>query len=127
MSKRNIVALFAFALVLGFSSFAIAEDGVAVAKASVSWTFFGLAIATGFALGIAALGTGLAMGNAINGAMQGVSRNPEAGGRIFTMLIMGLAFIESIIIYALLIGFMFWMKIPDYEPLMEAIVKSIGA
>ncbi len=124
MSKKSFAALCVFAFILGFASISTADDGVA--KAAGLWTFFGLAIAVGFSLGIAALGTGLAMGNAISHAVEGVARNPEAGGRIFTMLIMGLGFIESIIIYALLIGFLFWLKMPDFGILMDAIIKSFG-
>jgi F-type H+-transporting ATPase subunit c len=124
MSKRNFMTVLVFALVFGFSSLALAEDGTA--QAAGLWSFFGLAIACGFAIGIAAFGTGIGMGNAINGSVQGVARNPEAGGRIFTMLIMGLAFIESLCIYSLLICFMLWLKIPDLEPMMDAIIKTFG-
>ena len=58
---------------------AMADDGGA--KAAGLWTFFGIAIACGFAIGVAALGTGMGMGNAINAALQGVARNPEASGK----------------------------------------------
>ena len=122
MSKRNVVAVSAFTLVSVFSSIAMASDGGASA-ASGLWIYFGIAIACGFAIGIAAFGTGLGMGNAINGAMQGVSRNPEAGGRIFTMLILGLALIESLCIYALVVCFLMVFNIPD----SEAILKLLGA
>jgi len=43
---------------------------------------------------------GFGMGNAINGALQGTARNPEAGGKIMTTMIIGLALIESLCIYA---------------------------
>jgi F-type H+-transporting ATPase subunit c len=124
MSKKNVVGILVFALVLGFSSLALAEDGSS--KDGGLWVFFGIAIAIGFAIGFATLGTGLGMGNAVNGAVQGVARNPEAGGRIFTMLVLGLAFIESLCIYALLICFILLFKIPSLEPMLEAIVKSLG-
>ncbi len=121
MSKRNVVAVSAFTLVSGFSSIAMASDGSALS--SGLWVFFGIAIACGLAIGIAAFGTGLGMGNAINGAMHGVSRNPEAGGRIFTMLVLGLALIESLCIYALVICLLMIFKIPA----LEAIVQALGA
>ena len=44
------------------------------------------------------------MGTAIGGACEGTSRNPEAGGRILTTMIIGLAMIESLTIYALVIA-----------------------
>jgi len=81
--------------------------------------FFGIAVACGFAIGIAALGTGLAMGNAINGALIGTARNPEAGGKIMTTMIIGLALIESLCIYSLFICFMLVGKIPDTDVLVK--------
>lgn len=120
MSKRNVVAISAFILILGISSNSMAQDGAAVSAGL--WIFFGIALGCGFAIGIAALGTGLGMGNAINGALTGVARNPEAGGRIFTMLVLGLALIESLCIYALLVCLLMVFKIPA----LDAIVKAIG-
>ena len=125
MSKRNVVAILTFAAILGFSSIALADDGGA--KAAGLWAFFGIAIAAGIAIGIAALGTGLGMGNAINGALQGVSRNPEAGGRILTMMIVGLGLIESLAIYAFLISILLVNKIPGMDEMLEAIVRGFGA
>ncbi|MBI2438182.1 MAG: F0F1 ATP synthase subunit C [Lentisphaerae bacterium] len=57
----------------------------------------------GFGMALATLCTGLAQGMAVNGAMQGISRQPEASGTIGTNLIIGLAFIESLAIYALVV------------------------
>lgn len=61
------------------------------------------------AIGLAAFGTGLGQGNAIGKAMEAIGRNPEASGTIRQVLILGLAFIESLAIYALVISFMLWM------------------
>ena len=125
MIKRKVVTISALILVLGFASLAMADDGGA--KAAGLWTFFGIAIACGFAIGVAALGTGMGMGNAINAALQGVARNPEASGKIMTLMIIGLALIESLCIYALLICFIMVFKLPDFAPMFDAIVKSFGA
>ncbi|MFC1823113.1 ATP synthase F0 subunit C [Thermodesulfobacteriota bacterium] len=124
MSKKSIIGILTLFLVLGLASFAMAADGEA--QAAGLWTFFGIAIACGFGIGIAALGTGLGMGHAINGALQGTARNPEAGGKIMTTMIIGLALIESLCIYALLICFIMVFKIPDLAPMLDAIVKSFG-
>ncbi len=124
MSKKNVVGILAVVLVLGVTSSALAGDGAT--RAAGLWTFFGIALACGFGIGVAALGTGLGMGHAINGALQGTARNPEAGGKIMTTMIIGLALIESLCIYALLICFIMVFKIPDLGPMLEAIVKSFG-
>ncbi|MBI2441145.1 MAG: ATP synthase F0 subunit C [Lentisphaerae bacterium] len=60
-------------------------------------------LVAGFGMAAATLCTGIAQGLAVNGAMQGISRQPEASGTIGTNLIIGLAFIESLAIYALVI------------------------
>lgn len=125
MSRKGVIGIFVVVLVLGIASLAMAGDESA--RAAGLWTFFGIAIACGFAIGIAAFGTGLGMGHAINGALQGTARNPEAGGKIMTTMIIGLALIESLCIYALLICFIMVFKIPDLGPMLESIVKSFGA
>jgi F-type H+-transporting ATPase subunit c len=124
MSKKSVIGILAVVLVLGLASFALADEGDA--QAAGLWTFFGIAIACGFGISVAALGTGLGMGHAINGALQGTARNPEAGGKIMTTMIIGLALIESLAIYALLICFILVFKIPDLGPMLDAIVKNFG-
>ena len=69
------------------------------------------AIAAAIAIGLGTIGTGLGQGNAIAQAMQAMGRNPEASGTIRTTLLIGLAFIESLCIYALVIAFMLMGKI----------------
>ena len=105
----------------------MALAGDEAVKAAGMWVFFGIAIACGAGIGLAALGTGIGMGNAINGALQGTARNPEAGGKIMTTMIIGLALIESLCIYALVICFIMVFKIPDMGKLFDLIVKSLGA
>jgi F-type H+-transporting ATPase subunit c len=119
MSKKALIGILATVLVLGMASMALAEDGSAAAAGL--WIFFGIAIACGFGIGVAALGTGIGMGNAINGALQGTARNPEAGGRIMTTMIIGLALIESLCIYALVICFIMVFKIPDLSTIIEKV------
>lgn len=61
-------------------------------------------LAAAIAIGLAAAGCGLAQGNAVSRACEGIARNPGATGNIRTSMIIGLAFIESLAIYALLIA-----------------------
>jgi len=121
MSKKTLISAFTTVLVLGAASMAFAGDGSA--QSAGMWIYFGIAIACGFGIGIAALGTGLAMGNAINGALQGTARNPEAGGKIMTTMIIGLALIESLCIYTLLICLLMVFKIPDFATFIEKVVQ----
>jgi len=125
MSKKTLVGSLIAIFILGITSVALASDDSAVKAASL-WVFFGIAIACGLGIGMAALGTGLAMGNAINGALIGTARNPEASGKIMTTMIIGLALIESLCIYALVICFILVFKIPDLGIMFDLIVKSMG-
>ncbi len=61
------------------------------------------ALASGVAVGLAAAGGAIAMGLSAGKAVEGISRQPEAEGKIRTTLMLGLVFIETAIIYALLV------------------------
>jgi F-type H+-transporting ATPase subunit c len=69
----------------------------------------GLALPIG--LGIAAVGSGLGLGKAINGAMEAMGRQPEAIGQIQTAMIIGCAFIEALTIYSLIATIMLMGKL----------------
>ena len=58
----------------------------------------------GIAIGFAGLGAGVGMGSAIRGGLEGISRNPGVAGKIFTYLLVGVALIESIAIYGLVVS-----------------------
>ena len=67
-------------------------------------TFFAWCmIAAGFGMAIGSFGTGLGQGLAVKSAVEGVARNPGASGKILTTMMIGLAMIESLAIYALVI------------------------
>lgn len=70
----------------------------------------GKLIGAGLAM-IGTIGAGLGIGILVNGAMNGMSRNPDASGTLMTNMILGIAFAEAVAIYcmvvALLILFVF--------------------
>ncbi len=100
----------AFALVLLLSmalaapAFAAepAGDAAPAAETQVDNTIGLKAIAAGLAIGVAAAGGAIAMGLATSKASESISRQPEAEGKIRTAMMLGLVFIETAIIYALL-------------------------
>ena len=61
-------------------------------------------LGAGLAIGLAALGGSLGQAKAAAAALEGIARNPQASGKIMTPMIIGLALIESLVIYGLLIG-----------------------
>lgn len=70
-----------------------------------------LAIAAGFAIGIAAFGGALGQSRAAASALDGIARNPGAAAKVQTPMIIALALIESLVIYALVIAFLLQGKI----------------
>lgn len=81
--------------------------------------FVALALAIGFGLAIAAFGGALGQGRAVNAALEGMARQPEAAGQIQTAMIIGLAFIESLVIYVLVIAFILNGKLPGWEEVLK--------
>ena len=95
----------AFLLLLVFAGSALAQEAAAAAGDTANWTVIGRALAAALAIGIAAAGGGLGQGRAAAGALEGIARNPSAQPKIFNALILSLALIESLVIYALIIAF----------------------
>jgi F-type H+-transporting ATPase subunit c len=61
-------------------------------------------IGAGLAIAFGTIGTGNGMGAGLNGATNAVGRNPEAQGKILLTMMVGLAMIESLAIYALVVA-----------------------
>jgi F-type H+-transporting ATPase subunit c len=80
-----------------------------------------LVLVVGLGVPIAAFGAGLGQGKTAGSAMEGIARQPEAVGKIQTAMIIGLAFIESLVIYALLIFFMLQSKLPLTSDILNKI------
>ena len=64
------------------------------------------AIAAGLCMGVAVLGGALAQAKAASAALEGISRNPAADGKIFTPMLIGLEFIESLVLFAFALAFL---------------------
>lgn len=108
VKKAMVVLAIIFALTLLMSFTVGAEEATsasateAVEKADGA---IGLnAIAAAVAIGIAAFAGAISMGMSISKATESISRQPEAAGSIRTTLMLGLVFIETAIIYALIIA-----------------------
>jgi F-type H+-transporting ATPase subunit c len=69
------------------------------------------AVGAGIAIGLAVLGGATGQGRAAAAALEGISRNPGAAPRITTPMILGLALIESLVLFAFVIAFLLQGKI----------------
>jgi F-type H+-transporting ATPase subunit c len=70
-----------------------------------------VALAAGFGVAIAAFGGALGQSKAIASALDGIARNPGAAGKIVTPMIIGLAMIESLVIYSLVVSLLLIFKL----------------
>ncbi len=112
MKKSLMYALLAMVLVIVSAPFVFAAKEVAqaapAAAATVDYTkaiVLGCSLlAAGLAIAFGTIGTGNGMGAGLNGATNAVGRNPEAQGKILLTMMVGLAMIESLAIYALVIA-----------------------
>ncbi len=85
-----------------------------------------LALAIGLGLAIAAFGGALGQGRAVASALEGMARQPEAAPQIQTAMIIGLALIESLVIYMLVIAFILNTKLPAADEALKAIIAAKG-
>jgi F-type H+-transporting ATPase subunit c len=92
----RFINLFQFALITFLALPAFAAEGAVDPMTH---------IAAALAISVAAFGGAIAQGRAAATALEGIARNPGARGDIFTPMILALALIESLVIYALLIAF----------------------
>ena len=90
------------AALLLISAPALAQDGHAAVGGDTGL----LGLGAGLAVGLAALGSGLGQGRIAGSAMEGMARNPQAGGEIRTAMLIALAFPESLVLFAFAISFL---------------------
>lgn len=79
------------------------------------WLVVFSALAAAIGIGIATIGPGLGQGNAVSRAMEAIGRNPESQSKILPTLLIGLAFMESLVLYALLIS----LALLFFNPLID--------
>ncbi len=87
--------------------------------------FMALALSLGLGVPIAVLGAGLGQGKAASAALESMARQPEMAGKLQTSMILALAFIESLVIFSLLVFFLMSGKLPDTTQIMTAIQAGV--
>ena len=102
MRKLNTL-FFAVVAILMAAIPAFAQAGAAPAAANEGAGLKAIAAGVGFA--IAVFGGAIGQSRIGAAACEGAARNPGAAGRIQTMMILGLALIESLVLFALVIVF----------------------
>lgn len=107
--KKKMLGLLSvvFTTLIAASAFAQDAAGESTSFEVQKW---GL-MAAGLGMSLAAFGGALGQGKAATAALEGIARNPSASDKIFTPMILGLALIESLVIYSLVISFMILGKV----------------
>lgn len=93
MIKKVVNSVGAFALVTLTSGLAFAEDAAA---AGSDWTRVAIALA----IGLAVIAGTTSQARTASAALEGIARNPNAADKLFVPMILGLAFIESLVLFA---------------------------
>lgn len=98
----TVISIFIICLLLSMPLFAEQQKS----EGNGFWNKDSIKIFTaGFAMAFASAFCGIAQGIGISAACKGASRNPAIAGKLQMMMIIGLVFIESLVLYTLLIVF----------------------
>ena len=102
---KNVVKFLALAAAM-VPTLAFAEGEAAHTGGSVM-----IPLGIGITMGLAALGGTLGQGKAISSALDSIGRNPSASGKVFTPMLVGLAFVESLVILSFAIAYLLLAKV----------------
>ena len=80
-------------------------------------------MAAAVGMGLGSVGTGIGQGIAISKAVEGVARNPGASGKIMTVMLVGLAMIESLAIYCLVVAMIILFANPFTDTVVQMLSK----
>ncbi|MFC1850140.1 ATP synthase F0 subunit C [candidate division CSSED10-310 bacterium] len=108
----TLICIGLFLIVL--PTLALAQEESKIVEGGVNF-FVACVITAGFSLGIAAGMGSLGQARAIFAACEGIARQPNASGKLTTTLVIGLAFIESLSIYVLVIGLIIFFANPWWQ------------
>ena len=108
----GVIALVAV-LPHAFADTAVAEamGGAAAAGGGDAGVKGYIALATGFCVSFAAFAGALGQGRAASMALDGIARNPQASDKIFVPMLLGLSFIESLVIFSFITSLILQAKL----------------
>jgi len=107
MLRKVVSILFAGAissLAFVVSAFAVEASGEAVGVSGGARMW--IVLSAGFGMAIATAAGAISQARGLSSALEGIARNPSAAGQMVTPMIIGLAMIESLVIYTLIIAFL---------------------
>ena len=84
----------------------VLATGVAFAAGPDESANWGLGVGAGLAIGLAALGGGMGQGRTASAALEGMARNPQAAGNLFTPMMIALVFTETLVLFAFAVSYL---------------------
>jgi len=114
---------FLTAALLSLASLAMAYEGGGGGNLSF---FITTVFVAGFGISIAAFAGAWGQSWAIKSSVEGIARNPEASGKITVTMLIGLAMIESLVIYALVIDLILLYAYPMAKPIAKFLGLEVG-
>ena len=78
----------------------VLATGVALAADGAAEPNWGLGVGAGLGIGLAALGGSFGQGKTATAALEGMARNPQAAGSLFTPMMIALVFTETLVLFA---------------------------
>jgi F-type H+-transporting ATPase subunit c len=117
--RKSLVFVLTFLTAVSFSALAWAAEPTITVSALE--TVASIASAAALAIGLGVTGPALAQGIALFGTTSGISRNPEAAGSIRLCMLIGLAIMESLAIYALVVALILIYAFPFNAQLLKLI------
>jgi F-type H+-transporting ATPase subunit c len=111
MKKFATVVVLSLMAVALMSGIAMASEGAVAAAGGTDWFRPFVALAAALAIAVGAAAGASSQSKALIAALKGIARNPGAAGKITTPMIIGLAMIESLVIYALVVALLLVFKL----------------
>lgn len=105
MKAYNKVLAAIATVLLSVPALAQTVDATTAVNTSVGGTLGAVALGIAIMMGLAVLGGTFSQGRAASAALEGIARNPAVSGKLLVPLILSLALIESLVLFAFLIGF----------------------
>ena len=101
--KISSTVIYTIAIMITFTVCAFAQEATNVNPASTNAASIAI-VASCIALGLGTLGVGIGQGMAVSKSVEAAGRNPESTSKVQLLMILGLAFLETVVIYALVVA-----------------------
>lgn len=108
--KRWISQLVVASVVVLVPTLALAAEGMEAAGSGMGGKGL-IALGAGLGIGLASAGGAYGQGRLVSASLEGISRNPAASGQMFVPFILGVAFVESLVLLSFVVTILLQGKV----------------